>query len=189
VRCDSLETVTTSIIATSGFVNIVIESRFIDMKLKRSVAALIFTVVVSISLPQNLIAQTTNWTSVTALPKGVELVVERRASKTIIGYLQATTDDWVAITSDAGSFIIARDNVDKIFYAVPRDRKKIRNRGALYGALLGLAGAVAVSIVQKPESEAMPGGGVFLAGGLIGMWVGNRHAKGKDKGPLIYSAK
>lgn len=159
------------------------------MKMKQPVVALIFIVVASISLPQILIAQTTTWAGVKALPKGTELVVERKASEKVIGYLQAATDDTVTVTSDAGSFIIARDNVEKIFCAVPRDSKKSRNRGALYGMLLGLAAGVAVATVQKPESEAMPGVSVFLAGGLIGMRVGKEHAKGKDKGPLIYSAK
>lgn len=146
-------------------------------------------VVASFSIPQDLIAQTTSWASVKALPKGAELVVERKASEKVIGHLQAATDDTIALTSDAGAFILARDNVEKIFYAVPRDGTKSRNRGALYGMLLGLAAGVAVSTLQDPESEAMPGVGAFFAGGLIGIWAGNKHAKGKGKGALIYSAK
>lgn len=146
-------------------------------------------VVASISIPQNVMAQTSSWASVKALPKGSELVVERKASEKVIGHLQAATDDTIAVTSDAGAFILARDNVEKIFFAVPRDSKKSRNRGALYGMLLGLAAGVAVSTLHDPDSEAMPGVGAFFGGGLLGVWVGNQHAKGKDKGPLIYSAK
>ncbi|HEX6126762.1 MAG TPA: hypothetical protein VFZ23_15425 [Pyrinomonadaceae bacterium] len=159
------------------------------MKLKSSVVPLMLIVVASLALPTNLFAQTTSWTSVKALPRGADVIVERKASDRVIGYLQSATDDTVAVTSDTGSFVISRDNVQKIFYAVSRDRKKIMNRGALYGMLLGLAAGVAVSTVQEPESEAMPGTGAFIAGGLIGMWAGHKHAKGKDKGPLIYSAK
>jgi hypothetical protein len=92
------------------------------------------------------------------------------------------------LTADEGSFVIGKANIEKIYYAVPRDKKKSMNRGALYGMLAGLGTTVAVGTLTA-DSDRTPGWPIFLAGGLGGMWFGKKHGEGKDKGPLIYSAR
>jgi len=142
-----------------------------------------------VTAPCALMAQANNWTSVKALQRGTDLIVIRKSNDRVIGYVDAVTDDTLAVTSDAGSFVIRKDNVDKIYIAIPRDKMKHMNRGALVGGLLGLAAGIAVSVAMGPDTEAMPGLPVMLAGGAAGGWVGSRRANGKDKGSLVYSAK
>lgn len=134
-------------------------------------------------------AQTNNWTSVKALPKNTELIVTRKTDSQVVGFVQAVSDDTIAIDSDNGTFIIGKDNVKNVYLAEPRDRMKSLNRGALLGLLGGLAAGVGYSVVHPPEDESMPGFGIFFLGCGIGMLAGRHHAKGKDKGALIYSAK
>ena len=134
-------------------------------------------------------AQTNSWIGVKALPKGAELIVTRKNDGRVIGVTQSVTDDTIAIDSDNGSFIIGKDNIEKIYYAEPRDVMKSLNRGALLGMLGGLAAGVAYSSTREVNGEKMPGPWIFLLGGGLGALAGKRHAKGKDKGALIYSAK
>jgi hypothetical protein len=63
------------------------------------------------------------------------------------------------------------------------------NRGALLGMLAGLAAGIAYATVRAPDGEDMYGAGIFLLGGGVGALAGKHHAKGKEKGALIYSAK
>ena len=142
-----------------------------------------------VNVPQSLMAQSNNWTTVKALQRGTEIIVVRKDSERVTGYVDGVTDDTLAVTSDSNSFVIGKDNVDQIYIAIPRDKMKHMNRGALVGGLLGLAAGIAVSVAMGPDTEAMPGLPVMLAGGAAGTWVGSRNAKGKDKGPLVYSAK
>jgi len=159
------------------------------MKRSNTFIALLSIAGLVLTAPIGLMAQANNWTSVKALQRGMELIVIRKSNDRVIGYVDAVTDDTLAVTSDTGSFVIGKDNVDKIYIAIPRDRMKHMNRGALVGGLLGLAAGIAVSIAMSPESEAMPGLPIMLAGGAAGGWFGSQRAKGKDKGPLVYSAK
>ena len=159
------------------------------MKIRVNTIALAFSIAASLIAPVATVGQSDNWTTVRAIPKGVDLMIERKRDDRVIGVLQVVTDDSIAIASDEGSFIIGKDNVARIFHAVPRDKKKSMNRGALYGMLIGLASGVALATAFPPENEEMPYVGTFLAGGGIGTWAGMRHGKGRDKGPLIYSAK
>jgi hypothetical protein len=159
------------------------------MKTKINAAGILLSVCLLLISPLAVSAQSNNWTTVKATPKGTEVILERKRDNGVTGNIQTVTDDSIAVTSDDGSFIIGKDNVAKIYYAVARDKKKSMNRGALYGMLAGLAAGFAVALVREPEGQEMPGVATFLAGGGIGIWAGSRHAKGKDKGPLIYSAK
>jgi hypothetical protein len=153
--------------------------------MKQQLTWLIIAILAS-TVPLHVAAQTDNWTGVRALPKGAELVIERKSSGRVVGYLELATDDTVVIVSDANSFIIGRDNVKKIYYAVAHDKKKSMNRGALIGMI---GGAVTASLIAgEPEGQEMPGLGGLLIGGLAGTWFGKQRAKGKKRGALIYSA-
>ena len=143
----------------------------------------------SLAAPVELAAQSNNWISVKALTPKTEIIVLRKNGDQVVGYLSSVTDDSVAIDTGSGSYVIARDNVKKIYHAVPRDRMKGANRGALIGGLLGLGAGIAVSSAIPLESEAMPGPAIFLAGGLLGGLVGAKRGGGKGKGALIYSEK
>src|SRR5688572_3836165 len=83
--------------------------------------------------PTNITPQTSDWTAVKVLQPGTDVMVLRKNGGRIVGYVQGSTDDTIAITSDSGSFVVGRDNVKKIYYAVPRDKRKSMNRGALIG--------------------------------------------------------
>lgn len=166
-----------------------VDPRCTDMKLSRQFAVLLLITGCVIAFPANFFAQTDNWTSVKALKDGTELIVTRKNSGRVVGYVQAVNDESVALTSDAGTFVIGKDYVSKIYYAVPRNKRKSLNRGALYGMIAGLVVGVAIGSVHEPEGQETPGLGAFLAGSAIGVWAGSRHAKGKDKGALIYSAR
>jgi hypothetical protein len=157
------------------------------MKLKIEFVAILLSV--ASLLPASVAGQSNNWTSVRATPRGIEVIIERKQDDRVIGIVQAITEDSIAVTSDDGSFIIERGNVTKIFHSVPRDKMKSLNRGALYGMLIGLGAGIALATAYPPENEEMPWVGTFFAGGGIGAWTGSRHARGKNKGPLIYSAK
>lgn len=159
------------------------------MKTKTTVGVLLLTVCAVFTLSNVVPAQSTHWTGMKATPKGIDIIVERKNDETVTGVLQAVTDDSLAVTSDEGSFIIGKDNITKVFHAIPRDKKKLMNRGALYGMLIGLGAGVAAATAFPPENEEMPYVGTFLAGGGIGAWAGIQRAKGKDKGPLIYSER
>ena len=143
----------------------------------------------SLAAPMELAAQSNNWIRVKALRPKTELIVLRKNDDQLVGYLTSVTDDSIAIDTASGSYVIARNNIKKIYYAVPGDRMKGANRGALIGGLLGLAAGVAVSYAIPTDSEAMPGGAVFLAGGLVGGLVGAKRGGGKTKGALVYSEK
>ena len=134
-------------------------------------------------------AQSNNWTSVKALAKDTELIITRKNAGRVVGFVQAVTDDTLAIDSDSGSFIIGKDNIKTIHYAEARDKMKSLNRGALLGMLGGLAAGIGYSILRPPKDESMPGYGIFFLGSGIGVLAGLHHAKGKDKGALIYSAR
>ncbi len=159
------------------------------MNLKIEPIAILLSIFSSLLLPASVAGQSNNWTSVRATPRGTEVIIERKRDDRVIGIIQAVTEDSIAVTSDDESFIVGRDNVTKIFHAIPRDKKKSLNRGALYGMLIGLGAGIALATAYPPENERMPWVGTFFAGGGIGAWAGSRHAKGKNLGPLIYSAK
>ena len=159
------------------------------MKTKINVVALTFSIATALIAPVALFGQSNNWTSVKAIPKSIDLIIERKRDDRVVGVLQAVTDDSIIVNSKEGSFIIGKDNVAKIYHAVGRDKKRAMNRGALYGMLIGLGAGVALATAFPPENEEMPYVGTFLAGGGIGTWAGIRYAKGKDKGPLVYSAR
>jgi hypothetical protein len=159
------------------------------MKSKTKALTILLSVCSSLMFPLAVPAQSDNWTSVKATPKGTEIFVERKRDDRVIGTIHAVTDDSIVITSDEGSFIIGKDNVAKIYLAVARDKKKSMNRGALYGMLGGLASGIALATLHPPENEEMPWVGTFFAGIGIGTLAGIRHGKGKDKGPMIYSAR
>lgn len=142
-----------------------------------------------LAVPTDLSAQSNHWISVKALPPKTEIIVLRNDGDREVGYVGSVTDDSIAMTTDSGASIIARNNVKKIYYAVPRNKRKSMNRGALVGGLLGLAAGVAVAYATPSNSEAMHGGAVFLAGGLLGGYAGRKRADGKDRGALIYSEK
>lgn len=152
------------------------------MKHTLVLTGLLFFVVVTAS------AQGNRWIAVKALPKGTELIIERKKSDRVVGYVTAVDDRTVSVTSNSGSFAIDKDNVSKIFYAIPRDKMKHANRGALIGMIGGLVAGVALSATQSSDSESMPYVGTFIAGGLLGGWIGAKHGGGKQKGSLIYSA-
>jgi len=152
------------------------------------IASLVITIF-AFAPSAHLAAQTNNWTAVKALTKNTELIVTRKTDNRVVGFLQAVTDDTIAIDSDNGAFLIGKDNVKQIYLAEPRDKMKTMNRAALLGMLGGLAAGVGYSIVRPPEDESMPGYGIFFLGSGIGLLAGRHHAKGKDKGALIYSAK
>jgi hypothetical protein len=139
--------------------------------------------------PLHVLAQSNSWTGVKALPKGTDLIIERKNDRPVVGYLASVSDDSIAITSDAGAFFVGRDNVANVYYAVPRSVKKHANRGALIGGLLGFGLGFGVSLKQYPDSEAMPGAPIFLGAALLGGWIGSKRGKGKDKGERIYAAK
>ena len=134
-------------------------------------------------------AQSSTWGNVQAIPRGTEVFVERKNDDRVIGSVSAVTADTIAITSDEGSYIIGKENVTKIFHAIPRDKKKALNRGALLGMLGGLGAGVLFTAAVPPKGEEMPGVGVFFAGMGLGTWVGHSYGKGKNKGPLLYSAR
>ena len=134
-------------------------------------------------------AQSSNWGNVQAVPRGTEVFIDRKNDDRVIGSIDAVTEDTIAITSDGGSFIIGKENVTKIFHAIPRDKKKALNRGALLGMLGGLGAGVLLTASRPPKGEEMPGVGVFFAGLGLGTWAGHRYGKGRDKGPLLYSAR
>ena len=156
------------------------------MKQTSTVIALLLMTI--LALPMCARAQTDSWVGVQALRPGTEIFVLRKNKDKVVGVLQSATGDTIALTADEGSFVIGKANIAKIFYAVPRDKKKSMNRGALYGMLAGLGTAVAVSTMTA-DSDQTPGWPIFLGGGLAGMWLGKKHGAGKDKGPLIYSAR
>ena len=139
--------------------------------------------------PLSVLAQSDNWTSIRALPRGTDVIIERRNDDRIDGTITSVSDNEIVINSNRGAFIVARGNVERIYYAIPRNARKHTNRGALIGGALGLGVGIGVSTLQSSNSEAMPGAVVFLAGGLLGGWVGSKRAKGKDRGSLIYSAR
>ena len=159
------------------------------MRTKTTAAALLLTAFSLLAFSTVVRAQSIHWTALKATPKGIDVIVERKNDDRVIGVLQAVTDDSIAVTSDEGSFIIGKDNITKVFHGIPRNKKKLMNRGALYGMLIGLGAGVALTSAFPPENEEMPFAGTFLAGGAIGAWAGVRRAKGKDRGPLIYSAR
>jgi hypothetical protein len=159
------------------------------MKRTRILIASILITFFAFAPSARVVAQSDNWTSVKALAKNTDLIITRKNAGRVVGFVQAVSDDTLAIDSDNGSFIIGKDNIEKIYYAEPRDKMKSLNRGALLGMLGGLAAGIGYSIVRPPENESMPGYGIFFLGSGIGMLAGLHHSKGKDKGALIYSAK
>jgi len=136
-----------------------------------------------------LTAQTNSWIRVKALRKNTEVIVTRKTDGRVIGFVESVTDDTVVIDSDDGTFVIGKDNIKEIFYAEDRDEKKSLNRGALFGLLGGLASGMAYATVRDTNGQSNPGVMFLLIGGGIGTLAGRYHAKGKDKGALIYSAK
>lgn len=159
------------------------------MKLTRISLALLVLTCSFLTVPVLAFGQSAEWSRIKATPTGTDIIIERKKDRRVVGYVQAVTDDSIAVRSEKGSFIIGKDNITKVFLARPRNKRKSLNRGALYGMLTGLAIGLAISLVHEPEGQEMPGMGTFLAGAGIGLWAGNRHGKGKDKGELIYSAK
>jgi len=142
-----------------------------------------------ILLPLNIAAQISEWTRVQALRPGTDVLVLRKNGSRVVGYLQGSTVDSIAVTTDSGSFVIAKDNVKKIFYAERRDKMKSMNRGALIGMGAGVIAAIAVTGLQEQEGGSHRGTVVFLASGLLGGLLGAKHGSGTDKGPLIYAAR
>ena len=159
------------------------------MKRARILTASILIIFCGFAPFARLAAQTNNWTSVKALPKNAELFITRKTGGRVVGFVQAVTDDTIAVDSDNGTFIIGKDNIRQIYYAEQRDKMKSLNRGALFGMLVGLAAGVAYATVREPEGQETPGFGIFLLGSGVGLLAGKHNANGKDKGALIYSAK
>ena len=157
------------------------------MALRQNVWTIILAAVLAVVTPSYLTAQTNNWMSVRAIPKGTELIVDRKNDDRVIGILNAVTEDTIAITSDGASFIIGKDNVLKVYHAVERKRKHLVGVAGLAG---GLAGAVIDAKIQgPPESQEMPGVIGFIAGAVVFGGLAERLVDDKKKGVLIYSAK
>jgi hypothetical protein len=156
--------------------------------MKKHLSLLLIVAMVSV-FPLCVLAQSDNWTSIRALPRGTDVIVDRRNDDRIDGTVASVSDSEIVINSDRGAFIVGRANVDRIYYAIPRSARKHVNRGALIGGAVGLGVGVGVSTLQSTNSEAMPGAVIFLAGGLLGGWIGSKRAKGMDKGSLIYSVR
>ena len=132
-------------------------------------------------------AQTNSWISVQGLPKGIDLIIERKQDNTVIGTLQATTADTIAVSGSGGSFIIGRDNVKKVYHALPGGGHRHANHGALIGMIVGAV--VTSAAAGEPEGQETPGLPGLIGGGLAGAWIGSKRDKGPRKGDLIYVAK
>jgi len=153
-------------------------------------AASLLITIFAFASSAHIAAQTNNWTRVKALPKNAELIVNRKADGQVVGFLQAVTDDTIAIDSDNGSFIVGKNNIEKIYMAEGRDAAEGLKRGAALGMLGGLATSITYATVVKSDIIEDRPGFLFVWIGLgIGAVVGRIHAKGKDKGALVYSAK
>ncbi len=131
-----------------------------------------------------------DWARVKSLSKHAPVIVERKTGKRVHGILHLAADNELSIiTRDNTLIAVPKDNVKKVYHAIPRSEKKGLNRGALFGMLAGLAAGLAVEAKYPSEGQEVNGFLPFLAGAGIGLLLGKRWAKGVNKGAAHLRSK
>jgi hypothetical protein len=149
--------------------------------------SLLIATVVAV-FPLHVLAQSDNWTSVRALPKGTDLIIERKNDDRVIGTLASVSDDTIAITSEDGSFFVGRGNVTKVHYAVSRNVKRHLVRGLVLGMVIGTAVAGAFASEENDRDLTLGAVGFWIGMG-VGGYIVQKRGESKKKGELIYAAR
>jgi hypothetical protein len=132
------------------------------------------------------------WTAVTRVPPGDELVVRLTNGRTVKGRLKSISDTELTLTRSKRDVNVARQDVRRIHRVVPKSAAKPTLIGAGTGAAIG-AGGIAIAAAAD-ESGGDDGEvaaaiiGVAILGAGIGALVGLIFGS-KEKKVLIYEAR
>ncbi len=129
-----------------------------------------------------------DWGAVQKLSAKTDLLVKTSNGKTFSGALVSVKDDEITLTAKGRDFILAKNNLEAIYFAVPKTGRRARNIGALIGAIV--AGST-YAATAGDEGDSGTGSPIllFAAGGIAGGFVGSLFGKGSKKGVLIYKAR
>lgn len=159
------------------------------MKTKISIFFLIVSLLLLTTAPF-LFAQASpnDWSAVQKLSSKTDLFIKTSNGKTFTGSLISVKDDEITLTAKGRNFVLAKNNLEAVYFAVPKTGRRARNIGALIGAVIVVA---AYGAAAGDEGDSGTGAAIlpFLAGGLGGGFIGSMFGKGKKKGALIYKAR
>lgn len=132
-----------------------------------------------------------DWSAVQKLATGTDLLIKTSNGKTVNGSLVIVGDDEIELSVKGNRLSLLKNNIEAIYLAVPKSKK----RGRIIGAAVGfLAGGVAGGAVNRGvvlESDYNYSALVLLpiAGLIGGAFIGSSFSKGKKKGALIYKVR
>ena len=159
------------------------------MKTKISIFFLIISLMMLTTAPFSF-AQTSpdDWSAIQKLPAKTDLFIKTSNGKTFTGSLVSVIGDEITLIAKGRNFVLAKKNLEVIYFVVPKTGRRARNIGALIGAVIVVA---AYGAAAGDEGDSGTGAAIlpFLAGGLGGGFIGSMFGKGKKKGTLIYKAR
>ncbi len=131
---------------------------------------------------------TSDWSAVRQLSAGTDLLIKTADGQTFIGSAASVKDDEIELTVKGRSFVLAKNNLKAIYFAVPKTGRRARGIGALVGVIAALA---AYGAAVGDEGDSGTGAPVipFFGGGLVGGYIGGLFGRGRKKGALIYQAQ
>ncbi len=139
------------------------------------------------------LAQTSqnDWSIVQKLATGTDLLIKTSNGKTVKGSLVTVNDNEIELSTKRSRLSLLKNNIEAIYFAVPKSGKRARLIGAGVGFLAGAAASGAVNRDAVSESDYNGSAVVLLSiAGLVGgAFIGGLFGKGKKKGALIYKAK
>ncbi|MCY7375887.1 MAG: hypothetical protein LH472_07925 [Pyrinomonadaceae bacterium] len=161
------------------------------MKIKITIVLLIFSLFLT-AMPFSF-AQTSqnDWSAVQKLTTGTDLFIKTSNGKTIKGSLVTVNDNEVELSVKGSNRVLPRNNIEAIYFAVPKSGKRARLIGAGVGFLAGAAAAGTLNRDVIDERDYNYSALVYfpIAGLISGAFIGGLFGKGKKKGALIYKAK
>lgn len=122
------------------------------------------------------------------LAAGTDLFIKTSKGKTVKGSLVVVNNDEVELSVKRSNRLLLKNNIEAVYFAVPKSGKRARLIGATIGALVAVAGYGAAA---GDGGDSGTGAPVipFFAGGIGGGFIGGLFGKGRKKGALIYKAR
>lgn len=143
----------------------------------------------SVVLGQGTTQTLHNWTNLTLVPPGDELIVKRKDGKTLKGRLAGATDQAVTLSRKNKLVELDRTQISRIFRRVQKHGETATSTGASIGALAGVGLGIAAARSSEGEVSVI---GAALGLALLGAGVGALIGAVFDVKPptvLIYQAR
>ena len=156
------------------------------MKTKFSVVLLVFSLILAATPFSFAQTMPNDWSAVQKLATETDLLIRTANGKTVQGSLVNVESDNVELFVKGRNYALPKNNIQAIYFAVPKSGKRARLIGAAIGFLAGGAVAGALNRDEDNYSALV----LFPIAGLAGgTCIGSRFGKGWKKGALIYKAK